>query len=106
MISRAATVAADLWAMPERDRAANPIPAVGGGAGAWAEFNRRRVERLAARTENLTFVRGSRDLVRDGRSTQSIRYVISETTIERGRAAEGKRILHFIFTYALRLEEL
>jgi hypothetical protein len=45
-------------------------------------------------------------LARDGRSMQSIRYLGSETTIERGRAAEGKRILHFLFTYPLCPEEL
>ncbi len=33
----------------------------GGGGGGWAEFNRKRAERLAARMENLTFVKGSRN---------------------------------------------
>jgi hypothetical protein len=44
-----------------RRLSANPIPGGGGGAGAWSEFNRRRIERMAARMQNLTFVKGSRD---------------------------------------------
>jgi DNA modification methylase len=46
--------------MVERKRPANAMPA-GGGGGKWAEFNRKRAERMAARA-NLTFVKGSRDL--------------------------------------------
>jgi hypothetical protein len=46
--------------MAERKRPANAMPS-GGGGGGWAEFNRKRAERMAARVENLTFVRGSRD---------------------------------------------
>lgn len=46
--------------MAERKRPANAIPS-GGGGGGWAEFNRKRAERMAARMENLTFVKGSRD---------------------------------------------
>lgn len=47
--------------MVERKRPANAMPA-GGGGGKWAEFNRKRSERMAARMANLTFVKGSRDL--------------------------------------------
>jgi hypothetical protein len=47
--------------MTEREPAANPIPGGGGGKGAWTEFNQKRAERMAARAENLTFVKGSRD---------------------------------------------
>lgn len=46
--------------MAERKHPANAMPS-GGGGGAWAEFNRKRAERMAARMENLTFVKGSRD---------------------------------------------
>lgn len=46
--------------MAERKRPANAMPS-GGGGGGWAEFNRKRAERMAARMENLTFVKGSRD---------------------------------------------
>lgn len=46
--------------MAERKRPANAMPS-GGGGGGWAEFNRKRAERMVARMENLTFVKGSRD---------------------------------------------
>ena len=47
--------------MVERKRRpANAMPA-GGGGGAWAEFNRKQAERMAARMANLTFVKGSRE---------------------------------------------
>jgi hypothetical protein len=52
--------AAGHWAMLERKRPANAMPA-GGGGGAWAEFNRKQAERKAARMANLTFVKGNRD---------------------------------------------
>ena len=46
--------------MPER-KPAKAIPGGGGGRGAWAQFDQERRERIAARMENLTFVKGSRD---------------------------------------------
>ncbi len=46
--------------MGERKRPANAMPS-GGGGGLWAEHNRKQAERMAARTGNLTFVKGSRD---------------------------------------------
>ncbi len=44
--------------MPEQKPA---IPGGGGGRGAWAKFDQERRERMVARSENLTFVKGSRD---------------------------------------------
>jgi DNA modification methylase len=41
--------------------AGNAVPGGGGGRGTWARFEQERLDRMAARTENLTFVKGSRD---------------------------------------------